>query len=110
MSERIGSEVLYEDLKDGIEEKGLGAAVSSDAYLRDETTGTLFIEEFKNLPKHDGYMVLLEDFSQYIFQDFGNYLKTENISEDDIDVIIIQYNSNFVTYEKTPGFTPLLTF
>ena len=38
------------------------------------------------------------------FRDFENYLRIVVVSdEDDIQLILKQYNSNFVTYELSPG-------
>ena len=38
------------------------------------------------------------------FQDFESYLRIVVVlDEDDIQLILKQYNSNFVTYEMPPG-------
>ena len=39
-----------------------------------------------------------------MFQDFENYLRTEvNLVEDDIKLVLEEYNSSFITYELQPG-------
>ena len=53
-SERIRTEVFYEDIKNGIE-KAVGVSDISDEDLQYETTSPLVIEEYKKLIKPDGY-------------------------------------------------------
>ena len=39
-----------------------------------------------------------------MFQDFESYLKTEvDLIEDDIKLVLDEYNSSFITYELSPG-------
>ena len=38
------------------------------------------------------------------FEDFESYLRTEvDLVEDDIKLVLGEYNSSFITYELTPG-------
>ena len=46
----------------------------------------------------------LAGYTSSIFQDFENYLKTEiDLVEDDIRLVLDEYNSIFITYEIEPG-------
>ena len=54
--------------------------------------------------KDDGYMRILGSYIMSIFQDFGSYLSTEvYLVEDDIKLVLDEYNSSFISFELTPG-------
>ena len=51
----------------------------------------------------DGYIILLMGYARSPFRDFENYLRVVvGLHENDIQLILKQYNSNFVTYELSP--------
>ena len=64
------------------------------------------MEEYKvtkNL-KDDKYMYILSGYSSSIFQDFERFRRTEDdLIEDDIKLVLDEYNSSFITYEISPG-------
>ena len=52
----------------------------------------------------DGYRILLMGYGRSLFRDFESYLRiVVGLDEKDIQLILKQYNSHFVTYELTPG-------
>ena len=47
-------------------------------------------------------MILLLGYSKSLFRDFESFLRTViGLGEEDIQLILKQYNSHFVTYELT---------
>ena len=54
--------------------------------------------------KDDKYMYILSSYSSSIFQDFETLLRTQiGLVEDDIKLVLDEYNSSFVTYVLEPG-------
>ena len=54
--------------------------------------------------KDVAYMNIVAGYVRSVFQDFESYLRTEvDLVEDDIKLVLEEYNSNFITYELTPG-------
>ena len=52
----------------------------------------------------DGFMLLLLDYGRSLFRDFESYLRiVVGLDEEDIQLILKEYNSHFITYELTPG-------
>ena len=52
----------------------------------------------------DGYILLLLGYARSLFRDFESYLRIViGLDEDDIQLILKQYNASFVTYELDPG-------
>ena len=50
------------------------------------------------------YINLLARYKNSIFQDFESYPRTEvDLVEDDISLVLDEYNSSFITYEIPPG-------
>ena len=50
------------------------------------------------------YMSILAIYTSSVFQDFGSFLRTQiDLVEDDIKLVLDEYNSNFITYELEPG-------
>ena len=49
-------------------------------------------------------MNIVAGFTSSVFQDFETYLRTEvDLIEDDIKLVLDEYNSSFITYELQPG-------
>ena len=52
----------------------------------------------------DGYMVLLLGYSKSLFRDLESYLRiVVDLDEEDIQLILKEYNSQFITYDLAPG-------
>ena len=50
------------------------------------------------------YMNILEIYTRSVFQDFESFLRTQiDLIEDDIKLVLDEYNSSFITYELEPG-------
>ena len=55
--------------------------------------------------KNVGYMSISASYVSSVFQDFESYHRTEvDLVEDDIKMVLDEYNSSFITYELEPGF------
>ena len=51
-----------------------------------------------------GYMNILARYTNSVSQDFESFLRTEvDLVEDDVRLVLEEYNSNFITYEIEPG-------
>ena len=77
-------------------------------HLDDEILGPRIIDEFIKLSNEkrnrDGYMMLLFGYCASSFQDFESYLRLViGLDEEDIQLILKEYNSHFITYQLTPG-------
>ena len=101
------SEFGFLELKDELEEI-LNIPNITDKHLNDEVLGRRIIDEFIKLSHEkqntDGYLLLLRDYSMSLFRDFESYLRiVVGLDEEDIQLILKEYNSHFITYELTPG-------
>ena len=94
------------ELKDELEEI-LHIPHNTPEHLQDDEIGPRNIDELYKLShekKSDGLMMLLLGYARSKFRDFESYLRTVfGLDEEDILLILKQYNSHFVTYELTPG-------
>ena len=95
------------DLKDELEEI-LGIPHITREHLLDDETASRIIDEYHKLSqekkKCDGYTILLLNFSKSQFRDFESYLRIRvDLDEKDIQLILKEYNSHFITYELSPG-------
>ena len=95
------------ELKDELEEI-LNISHITNKHLNDEIIGPRIIDEFIKLSNEkknsDGYMILLLGYSASPFRDFESYLRLViDLDEEDIQLILKEYNSHFITYELTPG-------
>ena len=95
------------ELKDELEEI-LNISHITNEHLDDKVLGPRIIDEYFKLSHEkintDGYMILLLGYSRSLFRDFESYLRiVVGLEEEDIQLILKQYNSHFVTYELTPG-------
>ena len=93
------------ELKDELEEI---PNISHIEHLDDEIIGPHIIDELIKLSNEkknsDGYMILLLGYSASSFRDFESYLRlVVGLDEEDIQLILKEYNSHFITYESTPG-------
>ena len=54
--------------------------------------------------KDEQYMNILAIYTSSVFQDFESFLRTQiELVEDDIKLVLDEYNSSFITYELEPG-------
>ena len=98
--------VTYEKVRDEIE-KDLDIEDITAADLQDEIIGPIIIEEYnEQVPKRmndEQYMNILAIYTSSVFQDFESFLRTQiDLVEDDIKLILDEYNSSFITYELKP--------
>ena len=76
--------------------------------LQDDIIGPIIIEEYKEQVtkrmKDEQYMNILAIYTRSVFQDFESFLRTQmDLVEDDIKLVLDEYNSSFITYEIPPG-------
>ena len=76
--------------------------------LQDDIIGPIIIEEYKKQVtkrmNDEQYMNILAIYTRSVFQDFESFLRTQiDLIEDDIKLILDEYNSSFITYELEPG-------
>ena len=100
-------EFSFEELKD---ENGeiLNIPEITDDHLEDRTIGPRIVETYRKLrldkTSHDGYIILLTGYYNSSFRDFESYLRiVVGLEEDNIRLILKQYNEKFVIYQLDPG-------
>ena len=103
--EKVG--VAYEKLRDDIV-KDLDISDITDADLQDDIIAPIIIEKYKELVSKrmndEQYMIILSLYSGSVFQDFESFLRTQiDLVENDIKLVLDEYNSSFITYELNPG-------
>ena len=99
--------VTYEKVRDEIE-KDLDFEDITAADLQDDIIAPIIIKEYKKQVtkrmNDEQYMNILAVYTRSIFQDFESFLRTQiDLIEDDIKLVLDEYNSNFITYELEPG-------
>ena len=80
----------------------------TDDHLDDNATAGRIAETYWKLisdkTTHDGYIILLTGYARSLFRDFESYLRIAvGLEEDNIRLILKQYNEKFITYELDPG-------
>ena len=80
----------------------------TDADLQDDIIAPIIIKEFKEQVtkrmKDGQYMKIIAGYVSSVFQDFESYIRTEvDLVEDDVKLVLDEYNSSFITYELEPG-------
>ena len=104
--DKIGG-VTYEKVRDEIE-KDLGIEDITATDLQDDIIAPIIIKEYKEQVtkrmNDEQYMNILANYTSSVFQDFESFLRTQiDLVEDDIKLVLDEYNSKFVTYELDPG-------
>ena len=99
--------VTYENVRDDIE-RDLDSLDITAADLQDDIIAPIIIEEYKKQVtkrmEGGGYMKILAGYVSSVFQDFESYLRTEvDLVQDDVKLVLDEYNSTFITYELDPG-------
>ena len=100
-------EFSFLELKDEIEEI-LNIPSITDSHLEDETLTPLINDTYQKLrsdkSSHDCYIIFLMGYARSQFRDFESYLRIViGLEEDNIRLILKQYNEKVVTYELDPG-------
>ena len=77
------------------------------ADLQDDIIAPIIIEEYKEQVtkrmKDEQYMNILAIYTSSVFQDFESFLRTQiDLIEDDVKLVLDEYNSSFITYELEP--------
>ena len=101
-------EFSFMELVDEVGEN-LGIPNITDAHLEDDELGLQIAKTYWKLRSEksstDGYNILLMDYAATPFRDFESYLRIHvGLDEDNIRLILKQYNEKFVTYELEPGY------
>ena len=99
--------VTYEKVRDEIE-KDLDIEDITAADLQDEIVGPIIIEEYKKQVtkrmNDEQYMNISAIYIRSVFQDFESFRRTQiDLIEDDVKLVLDEYNSSFITYELEPG-------
>ena len=116
ITETINKFELYRDtsakfefleLKDELEEI-LNISHITNEHIDDNVLGPCVIDAYIKLSHEkkntDAYMLLLLNYARSLFRDFESYLRiVVGLDEKDIQLILKEYNSDFITYELTPG-------
>ena len=97
----------FEELKDEFEEI-LSISDNTRYHLQLEKIGPRVIEAYRKLrlekSSTDGYIIILMAYARSLYRDFESYLRIVfGLDEDEIQLILKQYISSFVTYKTTSG-------
>ena len=99
-------EITFENSKNLIE-KNLEFSHIEDDDLLDKEIRDIIVEEYRKIyleKMNEGrYTILVIGYIQSIFQDFESSLRTERDSQDDIELVLKQYNSKLLNCEIGPG-------
>ena len=99
--------ITYTKVRDE-NERDLDISEITDEDLQDDIIAPNIIKEFKEQVtkrmEDGGYMNILARYTDSVFQDLESFLRKQiDLVEDDIKLVLDEYNSNFNTYELTPG-------
>ena len=99
--------VTYEKVRDEIE-RDLDISDITATDLQDDIIAPIIIKEYEEQVtkrmKDEQYMKILAIYTRSVFQDFESFLRTQiDLVEDDIKLVLDEYNSSFVTYELDSG-------
>ena len=97
----------YEKVRDEIE-RDLDISDITATDLQEDTMGPIVIKEYREqLTKRmddGGSINILQGYITSILQDFESYFRTEvDLVEDDIRLVLDEYNPNFIIYELELG-------
>ena len=103
---RVGG-ISYTKVRGKIE-KDLDISDITATDLQDDIIAPIFIKEYKEQAtkrmKDEQYMNISAIYTRSVFQDFESFLRTQiDLVEDDVKLVLDEYNSSFVTYELDPG-------
>ena len=105
--DEISSGITYEKVRDE-NERDLDFSDITAADLQIDLIAPIIIEEYKEQVtkrmKNEQYMNIVAGYVSAVFQDFESFLRTEvDLIEDDIKLVLHEYNSCFVFFELQPG-------
>ena len=105
-NEKAGG-VTYEKVRDEIE-KDLDFEDITAEDLQDDIIGPIIFEEYEEQVtkrmNDEQYVNILAFYTSSVFQDFESFLRTQiDLIEDDVKLVLDEYNSSFITYELQPG-------
>ena len=97
----------FAELIDKLEEI-LSFSGITPSHLQHEKIGPRLIQAYNKLGSEksstDGFIMLVMGYGRSLFRDFESYLRiVVDLDENDIQLILKHYNSNFVIYQTTPG-------
>ena len=103
----VPTKFRFLDFKDELEDI-LGIPHITQEHLLDDETASRINDEYHKLSHEkkstDGYTILLLIYSRSQFRDFEAYLRIKvGLDGKDIQLILKEYNSHFITYELSPG-------
>ena len=104
--DKIGG-ITYTKVRNEIE-RDLDILDITDSDLEDDIIGPIIIEEYKeqvtNRMENEQYMNILSICTSSVFQDFKSFLRKQiDFVENDIKLVLDEYNSSIITYELQPG-------
>ena len=104
--EKVGG-VTYEKVRAEIE-KDLDIEDITAEDSQDDIIGPIIIEEYEEQVTRrmndEQYMKTLAFYTGSVFQDFESFLRTQiDLVEDDMKLVLDEYNSSFITCELDPG-------
>ena len=99
--------ITYEKVREEIEED-LDIEDITAEDLQDDIIGPIIIEEYEEQVtkrmNDEQYVNILAFYTRSVFQDFESFLRTQiDLIEDDVKLVLDEYNSSFITYELQPG-------
>ena len=99
--------ISYIKVRDEIE-RDLDISDITAADLQDDIIAPNIIEEYKKQVtkrmEDGGYMNILVSYVSSVIQDFESFLRTEvDLVQDDVKLVLDEYNSSFITYKLEPG-------
>ena len=105
-NEKAGG-VTYEKVRDEIE-KDLDIKDITAEDLQDDIIGPIIIEEYEEQVtkrmNDEQYVNILAFYTRSVFQDFESFPRTQiDLIEDDVKLVLDEYNSLSITYELQPG-------
>ena len=90
-------------------EKDLDISDITATDLQDDLKAPIIIKECreqvsKRMKDEEQYMNILAIYTSSVFHDFESFLRTQiDLIEDDVKLVLDEYNSSFITYELKPG-------
>ena len=99
--------VTYEKVRDEIE-KDLDVEDITAEDLQDDIIGPNIFEEYEEQVtkrmNDEQFVNILAFYTRSVFQDFESFLRIQiDLIEDDVKLVLDEYNSSFITYELQPG-------
>ena len=99
--------ITYGKVRDEIE-RDLDISDITATDLQHDIIGPIIIEEYKKQVtkrmEDEQHMNILSIYTSSVFQDFESFLRTQiDLIEDDIKLVLDEYNYGFITYDLQPG-------